>query len=247
VKLSSLLSKRFSLVPLGVTLAVSFASIASASAATFTETTDAGDMTGTAVVISGAANTSLTAIKGTLTSLNGITEGDMYEIHISAPTLFSASTTGFVPGANNFDSQLFLFTLGGIGILANDDDPVSGGAQSNIPAGSFTLAAGDYELLITGSGKFPGSAGGAIFPNFTDGVTDPTGVYGPTGPGGGSKLTTYVGSSNEGGAYSIALTGAQFVSAAVTTTVPEPSSIAILAAGIPMLVLARRRRAARAS
>jgi hypothetical protein len=246
VKLSSLLSKRFSLLPLGVTLAATFLSVAPAHAAAYTEVGDAGDLPGTVQVVSGAANTALTAINGTITATNGISEGDMYQIFISSPTTFSATTTGFVIGANDFDTQLFLFTVAGKGIIANDDDGNSGGSQSTLPVGSFTLGAGVYDLLITGTGRNPGNASGAIFPSFVDG-SDPSLVYGPTGPGGASAFTTYVGNSGENGKYSIALTGAQFVAAAVNTTVPEPSTIAIFAAGIPLLVVSRRRRAARAS
>ena len=123
---------------------------------------------------------------------------------------------------------------------ASHDDPVDGGPQSTIPAGSLTLAAGYYDLLITGSGRYAASAGGAIFPNYTDGSTDPTGVYGPTGPGGASPFSNYFGNSSEGGRYSIALTGAQFVAA--VTAVPEPSAVAMFFTGFALLLAAVRRR-----
>ena len=166
----------------------------------------------------------------------GISEADAFEIYIGSPSTFSATTNGFAPGVNNFDSQLFLFTLSGTGIVANDDDSTSGAEQSTIPAGSsFTssLAPGYYDLLVTGSGRFPASAGGVIFPNWTDGTTDPTGVYGPTGPGGGSAISSFGGNSNEGGAYSIALTG--------VSAVPEPTSLALGLAGALALMMRRRR------
>ncbi len=241
VKSTSLIDRCSSLLSIGAVLGATLLSVSPARAVPYTEAGDAGDRLATAQVVSGPSNTALTSIAGTITLSNGISEGDLYQIYISAPTTFSATTTGFSPGVNNFDTQLFLFTLGGIGIVGNDDDPDSGSPQSTIPAGAFTLGAGTYDLLITGSGRYPGSTGGLIFPNFTDGSTDPTGVYGPSGPGGGSPLSTYVGNSNEGGRYSIALTGAQFVPA-VVAAVPEPSTIAIFVAGFALLLLASRRR-----
>ncbi len=195
---------------------------------TYTEAGDAGDLPSSAQVTSSSTVTPLTAVKGILTLSDGISEGDMFEISITNAAAFSASTTGFVAGSNNFDSQLFLFKTSGIGVVANDDAE-AGGSQSAIPAGSITTGTGLYYLLITGSGKYPISSGGLIFPNFTDGTTDPTGTYGPTGAGGASPITGYTGSSNEGGNYSIALTGAQ----AVNT--PEPVSGLIALAGLAIV------------
>ena len=98
-----------------------------------------------------------------------------------------------------------------------------------------------YDLLITGYGRGPASTGGLIFPDYTDFLNaDPNAVDGPTGPGGASPLSKYLGNSNEGGAYSIALTGAQFVTAAAT--VPEPSTIVIFGSGLALLFFVRRRR-----
>ncbi len=213
----------------------------SAFAGTYAESGDAGDIANSAAqLVTGSPGDAITSITGALSLSAGVSEADAFKIYIDSPTTFSATTTGFIPGVNNFDSQLFLFTLGGVGIVANDDDTASGAAQSTIPAGSsFTasLAPGYYYLLITGSGQFPASSGGVIFNNFSDGTTDPTGVYGPTGPGGASAISSFGGSSNEGGAYSIALTGVSVVSA-----VPEPTSLALGIAGALMLMARRRRR-----
>jgi hypothetical protein len=211
----------------------------SAFAGSYAETGDAGDIvSGTPQLVTGNPGDNITSIVGSLTLTAGISEADAFKIYIDSPSTFSATTTGFAPGMNNFDTQLFLFTLGGVGIVGNDDDTASGSAQSTLPAGSsFTsaLAPGYYYLLITGSGKFPASAGGVIFQNWTDGTTDPTGVYGPTGPGGGLAISSFGGSSNEGGAYSIALTGVSIAA------VPEPSSLALGLAGA-LVLMARRRR-----
>jgi hypothetical protein len=227
---------RTAVLSLGLILATAH----SASASSFAEVGDAGDIvSGMPELVTGIAGASITSITGKLTLTAGISEADAFEIYISSPASFSATTTGFSPGVNNFDSQLFLFTLSGIGVVANDDDSVSGSAQSTIPAGSsFTsaLTPGYYYLLITGSGQFPASAGGVIFKNWTDGTTDPTGVYGPTGPGGASAISSFGGSSNEGGKYSIALTGVTIAA------VPEPSTVALGGAGALVLLALRRRR-----
>lgn len=208
---------------------------------TYTETGDAADLPAGAQIVTGAAGTPLTSISGQLTATNAVYDSDMFEIFISSPSTFSAATTGFVPGANNFDSQIFLFSAAGKGIIANDD-AASGGDQSSIDAGSFTGAAGAYYLLISGSGRYPTSAGGLIFPNFTDGTTDPSTTVGPTGPGGGSAITGYTGTSNEGGNYRIALAGAQFVPPGA---VPEPSATAtVIASLVGLALLLRRRRLA---
>ncbi len=216
-----------------IPLAVATACLPLAShAATYTETTDAGDLPGTAQVLTPALTLGSNSIAGTLTLTTGISESDMFRITLSTAESLTISTTAFVAGRNNFDTQIALFTSGGVGILANDD-AAAGGAQSSLTTG--TLAAGNYYLLISGSGRYATSAGGLIFPNYTDGVTDPSATVGPTGPGGASAITGYTGTSNEGGNYTVA----------VTAAVPEPSSfVAALAAGLGGLGLVLRRRRA---
>jgi MYXO-CTERM domain-containing protein len=223
-----------------LTAGLMIATAHSAFAASYAEVGDAGNIvSGLPQLVTGTPGDTITSITGALTLSANISEVDAYQIYISSPATFSATTTGFAPGVNSFDTQLFLFTQSGIGIVGNDDDTATGAAQSTIPAGSsFTsaLAPGYYYLVISGSGQFPASPGGVIFKNWTDGTTDPTGVYGPAGPGGGSPISSYFGSSNEGGAYSIALTGVTIAA------VPEPSPLALGLAGALALLALRRRR-----
>ena len=219
------------------------ANTAFASPISYTEVGDTGDLvSGTVQTVTGTAGSLVGSINGTLTSNSGgITEGDAYKIYISSGSAFSASTVGFTPGVNAFDSELFLFNLDGTGIVMNDDDPGQSGEQSAITAGNpFTsgLSAGYYYLLITGGNMNPTSAAGLIFPTWTDGVTDPTGLYGPNA--GASAITGYGGSSNDGGNYSIALTGVSIAPA--TNTVPEPGTLVLgLTAGLGLLAAVRRR------
>jgi hypothetical protein len=205
--------------------------------ATYTETGDAGATPGTAQVVSGPANTALDAINGSLPLTSGVSEADVFQIFISDPNAFSASTDAFSLGTNNFNTQLFLFDSTGRGVFGNDDSP-TGGQTSTLPAGSSFMSgrsAGLYYLLIDGGGRYPAdSSSQLIFPNFTDGSTAANSVVGPTGPGGANPFTQYNGNSSEGGNYSIALTGAQFV--------PEPSSIVLALAGAGLLCAWNRRR-----
>jgi phosphate/sulfate permease len=205
-------------------------------AANYTETGDAGDLPATAQVTTTSLGplTPLTSITGQTTQTNEISDSDMYEVFITGTTAFTASTTAFVAGANNFDDQIALFNAAGVGIATNDD-AANGGDQSSLTVAATSLLAGDYYLLISGSGRYAvDSSGNLIFPNFTDGTTDPSGTYGPSST---NPIAGYTGNSNEAGSYVIAISGAQFAA-----LVPEPSSLAAIVAGAGGLALVLRRR-----
>jgi len=173
--------------------------------------------------------------------VNGTSGGNIFEFYLSDSTNFSASTTRLAGGANAFDTQLFLFNSSGIGIEDDDDDPLTGQEQAYLTPDSSYLSnqsAGDYYLLIEGSGRYPtDSSGNLIFPNFNDGVTSADSLVGPTGPGGANPLGGFTGSSGDGGTYSIQLTGADYISA-----VPEPSALPLFALGCVLLCFGRVRR-----
>jgi len=198
-------------------------------AATYQSTGSAGELPAAAEIVSNPVQLALTAITGTINVSNGISAGRIFEIYINQPTLFSASTTAFSLGVNNFDTQLFLFNAAGVGVVANDDDPSTGHQQAAIPAGTSEMAsepAGNYFILIEGGGRYPEDSGGnLLFPNYTDGVTDPASILGPTGPGGANPIGTLGDFSGQGGNFSIALTGAQFVAT------PEPVAALLLGLG----------------
>ena len=204
-------------------------------AATYAETGDAGDLPATAQTISGTTGTMLTDITGALTLTNNTSDGDMFRIYIPTPGTFSASMV-FARGTNAFDSQLMLFSSTGAGIVANDDSAATGKPQAAIPAGALTgQPAGYYYLLVDGSGRYAvDAANKLIFPNYTDGTTDPTGTYGPNA--GVGVVAGYTGSSSEAGTYDISLAGTQVV------PVPEPAWIGAFGGGAAALALLRRLR-----
>ncbi len=199
-----------------------------------------GELPANAQVVSAPAMQPLSSITGTLTATNGISLGNMFEIYISDPAQFSASTTGGGLGVNKFDSQLFLFDTSGKGVEANDDDPSTGSQQAALPTGTAFMThavAGNYLLLIEGSGRYAASAGGAlIFPNFTDGVTKAASVVGPSGPGGVNAIGSFTGNSGHSGNYLIALSGAEFLA------IPEPSAALLFLAAIGACLVSNWRR-----
>ena len=202
-------------------------------AQTYAGGTTAGNLPATAEVVPGVAGVTYNVISGTTTATNGIYNAEMYEITLATTEKFTASTTKFVAGANNFDDQLFLLNSSGVGVLANDD-AASGGDEASLSTGGMLLAPGNYYLLIAGSGNYPvDSMSHLLFPNYTDGTTDPSGTYGPEST---LPIAGYTGNSNEGGSYDIALT------ISIPSAVPEPGSVAAILVGVSGLALVFRSR-----
>lgn len=195
------------------------------------EGNDAGSLPPSAQIIGGTGT--LTKIAGSLLGSNPIAGGDgdfvdMYVLQINDPLLFSATTTFLGGGSADFDSQLWLFKLDGLGLLGNDDTFVVGGpgfGKGSIVSGS-TLGpmatdgsgqtipgAGLYLLAISGEFHVPASPAGHIFS-----FANPTEISGPDGQGGTQSVTfwenTSLNSPSFGGAtgdYLISLTGTALV------------------------------------
>jgi len=145
----------------------------------------------------------LTQITGTLSDGNDV---DVYRITLAGDQTFSATSDV----STAFDSQLFLFDGGGLGVYADDDS--AGSLQAALPAGNALTPAnaGTYYLAITRYNNDPSSASGTIFDS---------GVYlaEANGPGASLPLASWSGSANlEGGSYTINLTG--------ITGAPEPQA-----------------------
>ncbi len=196
-------------------------------AATYVEVPDAGELPGTAQTTMGVG--ALDAIVGMTTDPSDY--ADMYQIFISNPAAFSASTGN---GSATFDTQLFLFDLAGLGVLANDD--FGSLVRSKLPVGSFVGVAGLYYLAISGYDYDPFSVDGEIFPDCFPCV------HGPAGLGGGAAVTHWATSNSlSNGTYQIDLTGVQFANGSSSPT-PEPSTMLLLGSGLIGLIGYRMKK-----
>jgi hypothetical protein len=215
-------------IGLGIVLSAS-----SVHGAVYVSNGSAGELPNSAEVVAGLG--ALDSIRGTVSIVNGVSLGDIFRILISDAEEFSISTLLSQPGTNNFDTQIFLFDSSGHGIATNDDAADS--AQSFLSSDASPLASlteGIYYVLIEGAGRYPvDAAGNLIFTNLLAGA-DADGVY-AANPGVGS-FTALKGNSSEGGAYSLAFTGAEFI------PIPEPASLALLSAALLLLIGTRRVR-----
>lgn len=173
-------------------------------AQTWTEQGDAGDTPETA---QSTGSGTLTAIQGNL----GTNDVDMYAIHITDPSSFSASTVG---GAT-WDTQLFLFDSNGKGVVAEDD---TGGLQSTIDNTNGCIQApGLYYLAITRFNKYPlGCEGGGLWRSNDNNC--------PNGAESTSRVANWSTSSSPAGAYTITLTGVDGATAGDPDDCPPPPS-----------------------
>jgi hypothetical protein len=158
------------------------------------ETSDAGDLPGTAQVTVG--NGSLTSILGTLA-----TDSDMFQIQICDPASFGATT---VNNATTIDTQLFLFSADGRGVVMNDDTSdtpiIRQSTISNLGVG----AAGTYYIAVSTYNKDPQDASNQLL-----WTNDFYLVHAPDGPGAPNPIASWT-TGGGSGAYRITLTGACF-------------------------------------
>lgn len=141
---------------------------------------------------------------------------DMFIIRIVNPAQFSATT---VPanGHAEFDSQLWLFTIDGHGLLGNDDTFITEDGKTGClhPGSTLTNQANDgtnqgipgpglYLLAISSTGTVPANENGPIFNLANVGE-----VSGPDGTGGQSPISLWnlTGQQPELGDYGIYVTG----------------------------------------
>jgi hypothetical protein len=208
---------------------------APATGAVLAEWGDAGDLPETAQISATVdpSSTPLDAITGTIEVDD---DQDMFEIFISDPANFSATTTNAQTGVE--DTMLYVFDADGRGVVANDDTSLAV-YTSTLPAGSITTPAGVYYLAVSLLFNSPVSASGDIFE--LNELEASTTAVGPNGAGGsdpidGWDVFAFVGP----GTYQIDLTGATFA-------LPEPSMALMLDLGALCLAgfaTQKRRRAA---
>lgn len=202
---------------------------------------DAGQVAGTAQVISTSASWSILHITGNLRG-NGFLESDfvdMYRIQITSQTLISISTAGgSLGGSADFDTQLFLFRQrGGNGsnqravALRGNNDAAPGNSGSRIgdqAAGqpnAVLVSPGWYYIAIAGVGSRAfNDEGQFIWPD----LGDPGDVV----DGQGATLSDW---TDDGvvGSYTIVLKSLS------QQNVPSPGALALFGAGA---LLGRRRR-----
>jgi hypothetical protein len=165
----------------------------SALAQSWTETGDAGDLPASAQLATGSGG--LFSISG---SINGASDIDMYQVEICDFANFSATTVG----GTTLDTQLFIFSAAGLGVVSNDDDPGGAGLQSTIPVGHIP-SGGAYYIAVSLYNRDPISSGGLIFQPaaFTE-------VTPANGPGASSAVSGWQGATTATGAYTITLNGA---------------------------------------
>lgn len=183
----------------------------------WTEVGDAGDLPGTAQVVTGSGP--LTSI----TTFLGTNDADVYRICINDEANFSATTVG----GTTIDTQLFLFHADGRGVAMNDDAVGGTELQSRITS-QFVTANGEYLLAIVRYDRDPRSAGGSMWND-----TPFRSERAPDGPGAAGLLSGWEGSTTANTpAVMCFLTGACFI--------PTPASAALL--GLAGLAGLRRRR-----
>jgi hypothetical protein len=157
---------------------------------------DAGDLPSNAQNVYSPTATPCETRVNPITGDNGVDDVDMFVICITDPASFVASTVG---GAS-WDTQLWLFRCDGTGVVHNDD---SGGLQSRIDnsvncitePGTYILAISRYNRDAVDTDGQPLWSSGAL-----SCATNSNPIAGWTG------------STAAGGAYTINLRGAYFVS-----------------------------------
>ncbi len=210
-------------VLMGLTGLLAILAVGNVNAGTYLESGDAGELSFSAQNTSNLPGLPLDAIRGNLSSSFGPDAADLYRIQLTAGTAFSATTTASNFSFNNFDTMLFLFDQNGHGLVANDDDPSVGPQSSIFFAPTYT---GLYYLGISGSGYVPVGSHGDLFAGLTTSSDQRAASADP--------LIGWTGTTSEGDAYEIRLTGTQ--------TVPEPQSLLLVGLALAGAAAASRHR-----
>lgn len=209
-----------------------------ATAATVTETTDAGRTMDTAFAL--AAGT--TVVEGSIQNTD-ISDVDLYSFILDAPTTLTIRMLR--AGANGLDANLILFNGLGQG-LAGDDDNNSGCADAagldsldscltlSLDAGAYFLGAGDNNIAAFANAADASAGANTFIDNDSGILATPTlltlGVL-------GAQFGDI--DVNDNGAYRIEFSTAL---GGPVSAVPLPASLPLLAGGLLALAGVRRFR-----
>lgn len=177
----------------------------SASAQTWVEQGDAGDLVGTSQQTVGAGP--LLNITGTL---GGSDTVDMYCIDILDRTLFSAT----LQGTDVEGSPLWLFDPNSSGITSQEGYYISTPSQIT---GAFVLTPGTYYLAISLHDVFAQNPGGDfVWSTAPRSVETP-----PNGTGAPGPLASWLGTWPQSGSYTLALTATGYCGTPVASDTPS--------------------------
>jgi hypothetical protein len=169
----------------------------------YIETTDVGDLPGSAAPLNGTG--SLTKIVGTI----DLDDVDMYKIKVCGFPNFSATTQG---GPGN-DTQLYLFDLNGKGITKDDD--ISGTNALSLVTDQFMTGNADVYLAVTIFERDPIDSAAQRIWLATNPATVTYPEWAPNGPGAANAVNSWTNFTTTGtGNYIITLTGACFLGGA---------------------------------
>lgn len=199
-------------------VALTAAQTGGATAATFNETADAGDLIGTAADVGSGIN----LITGTAHYLNV----DVFKLFLPAG-LFTAEQTAGAAG----DAIMVLFDANGIGLRGDDDS-----GTGVFPIVTETLAGGYYYLAIFGFTSFVSPVDSLAANLWIDLALESNTI--PDGPGAANPWAGWAPRATLASdtPYEITLS-----STTVPPQVPLPAALPLLAAGVGALGLMGRR------
>lgn len=201
---------------------LSLAFVATVSATTFTEVTDAGDSIATSTLLPGGVDSIIGWLYG---------DADLFGFYWGGGAFYVNSS------GSEGDTQLFLFDYTGVGIQGNDDGIAFAGPAylqlANLMQGLYYLGVSQYDY-----DPFT-SSGAPIFQSYP---WEP--LYGPltTDP-----LDHWEGPSDAAGSYRVNFqqitdNGEPIGDPNPTGVVPEPSTLLLLGCGLAGLAAVRRHR-----
>jgi hypothetical protein len=165
---------------------------------------DAGDLPGTAQLVTLPDRTPCESPVTRIRGDNGASDVDMYVICITDPANFVASTVD----TTSWDTQLWLFRCDGTGVVHNDDAVGTAVSQSRIDNSTNCIQQGGiYLLAISRYNRDAVDSQGQRLWN----DSPLRSLRCADGPGAANPIAGWAGTTPAGGRYVISLQGAHFV------------------------------------